>query len=535
MKKIIFLILGIAISNFSFAQDQIETQENETKIADAKSAKDSILTANFVFNVTDTGNNSKQHDYGSGFYKQKFIVISAKKIGGLGGTKDPVTGEPHTQIYCATIKKTGDLDNLGLYSRILNTPENEGSITFSPDEHSIYYTRDDVPDDKKIYQLFKARDAKGNGQWLGEEKLPFNSPDYSIENPYLTKDGKTLYFSSNKPGGLGGYDIYKVAVKVDGTYGTPVNLGKGVNTPQDEKTPFIDEKDKYLYYASNGRNTIGGLDIFRSRKVGNKFVRPLNLGPSINNKGDDYAFILANEQRGYVTSNKEDGVGGSDVYKFRLKYNKQLIKGIVKDELTQEIIPNSVLEITDMDGNAVAFKTGKDGTFSAYVDPYEVYTIKATKEGYDDNISALETNSATDRFFEAEVNMRPTPAEIVEADGKTMIKIESIYFDFNKSSIRKGSKASLEKIVTVLNDNPNMKIEVNAHTDIRGTDAYNMALSHRRAASTMKELIRLGINPNRLISKGYGETQPLIDCLTKDCTDEEHEINRRIEFVVVPE
>ncbi len=430
-------------------------------------------------------------------------------------------------------KKTGDLENLGLYSRILNTSENEGTITFSPDQHAIYYTRDVINDQKRNYQLYKARDAKGNGQWLGGEKLPFCKDNYSFENPYLTKDGKTLYFSSNIPGGLGGYDIYKVDVRADGTYGKPKNLGKGVNTPQDEKTPFIDDNDKYLYFASSGRNTIGGLDIFRARKVGSQFVRPLNLGTTINGEGDDYAFILANEKRGYVTSNKKDGVGGSDVYKFRLKYSEQLIKGVVKDELTNQIVPNAVLEITDIDGNVVAVKTGKGGTFSAYIDPYEIYTIKAAKGGYEDNISTLETNSATERVFKAEIFMKQPPAEIVEVDGKTMIKIENIYFAFNKADLRPKSKISLQKIAKVLLENPKMKIEINAHTDIRGTDSYNLALSKRRAASAMKHLIYLGIDPDRMISKGYGETQPLIDCLSKDCTDEEHEINRRIEFVIV--
>ncbi len=299
----------------------------------------------------------------------------------------------------------------------------------------------------------------------------------------------------------------------------------------------MDEDDKYLYYASSGRNTIGGLDVFRSRKVGYKFVRPLNLGPDINDEGDDYAFILANKQRGYVTSNKKDGAGGSDVYKFRLKYNKQFIKGVVKDTLTNQMIPNSILEITDMDGNAVGVKTGKDGTFSAYIDPYEVYTIKTIKDGYENNTTSLETNSATQRSFDAIVYMkRPTKeAVIVKVDGKTMIKIENIYFDFNKATIKPVSKISLKKIVKVLNNNPTMKIEVNAHTDIRGTDSYNLALSKRRATSTMKHLIHLGINPNRMISKGYGESQTIVDCITKECTDAQHEVNRRIEFVIVSE
>lgn len=525
-----------AISFFAIAQDQDVALEGENKnIEEINSAKPAILTANFEFDVTDTGVNSKQHEYGSGFFKQKYIIVSAKKIGAIGGDKDPLTGEPHTQIYCSTILKTGDLDRPTLYSRILNTNDNEGTITFTPDERTVYYTRS-LLGDKRNYQLFRARDAEGKGQWLGEEKIHLSSDDYSIENPYLSKDGTTLYFSSDMPGGEGGYDLYYAKVNVDGTVGEPINLGKNINTPNDEKTPFIDANNKFLYFASNGHNTIGGLDVFRARNVNNEFVRPLNLGTSINGTGDDYAFMLANKQRGYVTSNKEDGVGGSDVYKVRLKYNKQSIRGTIKDALTNQNAPNATVEVIDPDGNVVGKKkVGKDGKFSFYIDPYETYTIKASKEGYDENVSTLETNSATERYFDTTINLTQTAPEIVEVDGKSMIKIENIYFDYDRASIKSDSKMSLNKIVSVLEENPTMKIEVNAHTDIRGTDSYNLNLSKRRAASAMKYLIQKGIDGRRLISQGYGETQPIIDCKSKNCTDEEHELNRRIEFVIIKE
>ena len=535
MKKILLLLLlSITTSTICNAQIQVEEPTKDGNINNIESAKDSILTANFEFIVTDTGVNSKQHEYGSGFFKRKFIIISAKKIGGLGGTKDSLTGEPHSQIYCSTIHKTGNLERPLLYSRILNTGDNEGTITFTPDNKTVYYTRDLI-NGKKHYQLYKAYDSIGRGQWINEEKVHFNSAEYSIENPYLSEDGKTLYFSSDMPGGHGGFDLYKVNLNENGTLDNPKNIGAAVNTANDEKSPFIDENNKYLYFSSNGHNTLGGLDNFRARNVAGKFVRTLNLGPTINSSEDDYAFMLANEKRGYVTSAKKDGIGGSDVYKFRLIYNKQLIKGVVKDALTQEIIPNATITAIDTDGNPVIVKTGKDGTFSTYVDPYEVYTITSNQEGYDEDTTVIETNSATDRNFETTVLLEQTPAEIVSIGDKTMIKIENIYFDFNKSSIRSISRLSLKKIVTVLNDNPKMKIEVNAHTDIRGTDTYNLALSKRRAASTMKHLISLGIDSSRMISKGYGESQTLIDCISKKCTDEEHETNRRIEFVIVQE
>jgi outer membrane protein OmpA-like peptidoglycan-associated protein len=527
------LLLSVVLLVFAFtvkAQDIIETSgETINKI---KSAKSEVLTANFDFIITDTGVNSKEHEYGSGFFKQKYIIISAKKVGGLGGTKDPLTGEPHFQIYCATIKKTGDLDRPLGYSRILNTNDNEGTITFSPDQKTVYYTRS-ILGDKRNYQLFRAKDLQGNGQWLNEERIHFNSEDYSVENPYLSEDGKTLYFASDMPGGFGGYDLYSVNVNKDNTIDNPVNLGDKVNTANNERTPFIDKNGKYFYFASDGHNTMGGLDVFRARNVKGELVRPLNLGASINSPEDDYAFILANEQRGFVTSAKADGMGGSDIYKLRLKYNKQSIKGVVRDELTKAIVVNSEIEIIDIDGNVVPSKTNSSGEFSAYVDPYEVYTINTKKEGYNDNVINLPTNSATERVFKVEVILEQTAPEIVEVDGKSIIKIENIYFAFNKANIKPVSRMSLDKIVSVLEENPTMKIEVNAHTDIRGTASYNLMLSKRRAASTMKYLVSKGIQADRLISEGFGETQTIIDCISKECSDVEHEINRRIEFVIV--
>ena len=533
MKKRILLILIFAFALNVNSQEIIESNSGET-ITGIESAKSDVLTANFDFVVTDTGVNSKQHEYGSGFFKQKYIIISAKKIGGIGGKKDPLTGEPHMQIYCATIKKTGDLDRPSLYSTILNTDDNEGTITFSPNQQVVYYTRS-LLGDKRNYQLFRAKDPLKNGRWMEEKKIHFSSSKYSIENPYVSEDGKTMYFSSDMPGGEGGYDLYSVNINEDGTFDNPVNLGKAVNTANDERTPYVDDNNKYLYFASNGHNTMGGLDVFRARNVKGEYIRVLNLGSTINTPEDDYAFMLANEKRGYVTSAKEGGEGGSDVYKLRLNYNKQLLKGSVKDALTNQVITTANVKVIDTDGNEVEINTTKTGEFSAYVDPYEVYTIVTDKEGYDQNVLDLPTNSATQRVFKAEVALEQTPPEIVEVDGKSMIKIENIYFAFDKAVIKEDSKVSLNKIVNVLDENPTMKIEVNAHTDIRGSAPYNLKLSKRRAASTMRYLISKGIAKERLLSEGYGESQPIINCEGRECSDEEHELNRRIEFVIIPE
>ena len=538
MKKITLLAsLLFSGMTIGFAQEEeLASDEQNSNITAIDGSAKTMLTANFTFDVSDTGVNSQQNEYGSGFFKTKYIIISAKKIGGLGGEKDPLTGEPYTQIYCSTIKRTGDLDRPLLYSRILNTVHNEGSITFTPSERTVYYTRSHRGD-KRNYQLYRARDSKGKGQWLGEEKIPFSSENYSIENPYLSKDGKILYFSSNMPGGQGGYDLYYSKIHANGSLSDPVNLGPAVNTDKDEKTPFMDDNDKYVYFASSGHNSIGGLDVFRARRLKDgTYARVLNLGPTINSEEDDFAFILANSQRGYVTSAKANGVGGSDVYKVRMNRIEQSVRGTVIDAITNKELPGATVEVVDINGDVVLTKkVGKDAKFSFYVDPYESYTIKTKKEGYDNNTLPIETNSGTEKYFETTVAMNQTPPEVVEVEGVAMIKLENIYFDFDRASIKDQSKVSLEKLAKFLEENPEMKIEVNAHTDIRGSDSYNLRLSQRRAASTMKYLIGAGINKDRLVFNGFGETQPIIDCKSKECTDEEHELNRRIEFVIIQE
>jgi outer membrane protein OmpA-like peptidoglycan-associated protein len=533
------LLLPLFISFFLFSvnaqtiQGNFDVVENNESLVDnSETPKSGVLTADFDFIISDTGVNSKQNEYGSGFFKKKYIIISAKKVGGLGGTKDPLTGEPHFQIYCATIKKTGDLDRPLGYSRILNTNDNEGSITFSPNQKTVYYTRS-ILGDKRNYKLFRAHDSEGRGNWANEEEIHFSSDLYSVENPYLSKDGKTLYFASDMPEGFGGFDLYSATLNDDGQIGIPVNLGANVNTAYNEKTPFIDEKSKYFYFSSNGHNSIGGLDIFRARNVKGNFVRTLNLGSSINTDKDDYAFMLANDQRGYVTSSKSNGVGGSDVYKLRINRNKQYIKGVVVDELTQNIISNANIQIIDIDGASVPLKTNKSGEFSTYVDSYEEYTVVTKKEGYIDNVLKVSTNSATLRFFQADVNMAQIKPEIVEVGGKSLIKIENIYFTFNKAIIKPDSKLSLDKIVAFLKENPLMKIKINAHTDVRGSANYNLALSKKRAKSTMDYLVFKGVDKSRLLSEGFGESQPVLDCESKVCTDEEHGVNRRIEFEII--
>lgn len=493
----------------------------------------SPIMGDFKFEITDSGINSKQHEYGSGFFKERYIVVSAKKIGVIGGDKDPISGEPHTQLFCATVAENGDLSKLVLYSRIINTNKNEGSITFTPDEKTIYFTRSERKNTRN-YQLFKAYDLDGYGQWVNEEKINFSSPDYSIENVFISNDGKKLYFSSNMPGGEGGYDLYSVTLDDDGTLGTPVNLGNKINTTKDEITPFIDSENKYLYFSSNGYNSLGGQDIFKIRITKNGFSRVINLGPNINSTENDYAFNLSDQKNGYITSAKPGGIGGTDIYKISSSEpEKYKINGYIKDAITQEILPNSTIEVLDVDGELVdKQKANEDGSYSFDLAPYETYTIRSNKEGYEENLISKETNSTAKTIFNLDINLNkkiPDPI-VLEDDTKTMTKIKSIYFPFNDKNLTQYSVNILNELIKNI-ETPFKKIKLVGHTDSFGLDDYNYKLGMNRAKS-VKELFddnNIGNISIEVISEG--EKNPIIKC--NNCSSKKLLLNRRVDIYIL--
>lgn len=270
--------------------------------------------------VTAAETNTKYSEYVSGVFRNKIIVVSSKKIGGLGNGKDKNTNEPFTQLFCLDHKQNGDLSKPLLFSRILNTKHNEGHVAFSPDEHTIYFTRS-KRDNSKNYQLYSATlERNSPGNWKNEKQLTENT-DFSVENPHVSADGKRIYFASNKPGGFGGYDLYLANIKADGTIGTPINLGPKVNSDKDEKYPFLTKDGSQLYFSSNGHGTLGGFDVFVSFKYNEDLLAPENLGSVINTEEDEVSFMLSSNNRGYFSSNRTGGMGSYDVYRFNYSAN----------------------------------------------------------------------------------------------------------------------------------------------------------------------------------------------------------------------
>ncbi len=534
MKKHILTLALLFSVSLIFAQDSSEdfSAENLTNTFNFSNSEDAIDANGFDYTTIDAGTNTKYSEFGSGFFMNKFIMVSSKKLGGLART-DKNTNEGFKNLFCLDVKKDGSLKMPLLFSRIINTKGNEDQISFSPDEKTMYFTRASL-DNSLVYKLYKVTlEEDSHGNWIDQQLLDVNQEDYSIENPHVSKTGDQLYFSSNMPGGMGGYDLYVSDIKTDGTLGTPKNLGNKINTAYDDKYPTLSLDGEHLYFSSKGHRNIGGFDVFKSKVTREGYRAPRNLGNTINTKNDEVAYFMVSENKGYLSSNKASGKGSYDVYRFSFNKISQSIQGNVLDLETKIPLPNTLVILLNEEGEELERQvTGENATYTFNVAPFEKYTIKTNKDGFEDATIAFSSDKGNDTIYEKDLKLEATVAVIEEVEDKLMITVENIYFDYAKWSIKQESFIALNKILTVLDENTDMKIEINAHTDNRGNESYNLNLSEKRAASTMKYLIEKGIDTSRLISKGYGETKPLTDCKT-DCTKAEHQSNRRIEFIIL--
>uniref|UniRef100_UPI0028EC8709 OmpA family protein n=1 Tax=Capnocytophaga leadbetteri TaxID=327575 RepID=UPI0028EC8709 len=345
-------------------------------------------------------------------------------------------------------------------------------------------------------------------------------------------------------------DIYRSKILKDG-YGKPENLGERINTPGRESFPFISD-DNILYFSSDGFPGLGGLDIFAVKldAEGNPITKPINIGRPGNSGDDDFCYVINSHTHiGYLTSNRPEGRGSDDIYsfyehtplRFTCQYN---LKGVVKDAATSAIIPNAKVALWSTN-NTLLEETTADAegafTFNYTADCGDLQLlIKSEKEKYNSNQQLLALNSNKD--VTAEVLLTPIPVVeekkpkeiVVGNDLAKILNIENIYFDYNKANIRKDAAEQLAKIVKVMQEHPTMKVDVRLHTDSRGSDKYNLALSQRRAKSTIKWITSHGIKKNRITGKGYGETQLVNECSNGvPCTEEQHQANRRSEFIII--
>ncbi|WP_420571840.1 OmpA family protein [Kordia sp.] len=535
------MLILLAFFTVTFANAQgpeaeaIETSETYSNVT-AKDFENRAIKAldpnGFMYEFKNLNINTPYSEHATAFFRDKIIVSSAKKIGAFFTKKDKNTNEGFHNLYCGDLNQKGDIRNLVNFSRAINTRENhEGSVALSNEQNVVFFTRSVEENGQHNLKIFRAEMPEY--EWTNFEMLPFNQVGYSIENPVLSPDNKTIYFSSNIPGSLGGYDLFSVKINEDGTYSEPKNLGNEINTHKDERFPYVMGDNSALYFSSNGHYNLGGLDVFESKIIDGKFNFPVNMGSSLNSTEDDFGFLMDQSNSGFFTSNRAGGKGGNDIYYFKREKTTQVLQGTIVDYKTNMILPNATVTVVDTYGRVVdKITTDEKGVFTTTVIPYNSYTLHASKDGFIETEEDFESFRGDDFKHKMTIKLPQAKAEIVQEEEKLVIKIENIYFDYNKWVIKDESTLSLNKIIDVLTENPEMKIEINAHTDTRGRASYNYSLSNKRAASAKAYLIANGVDASRLVSNGYGETQPKENCGSK-CSEAQHETNRRIEFIIV--
>lgn len=496
-------------------------------------SKSEAIGANgFNFELLDAGINSKYSEFGSGFFRNKLIMVSSKKLGALAKI-DPNTNEAYKDLFCLDISSNGQLSLPLLFSRILNTNDSEDLLAFSPDQHTVYFTRSSSNNSLE-YKLYKAHlEPDSHGNWINQELIHFNKDGISIETPFVSPDGNKLYFSSNMEGSIGGFDIFVSEINADGSLSDPINLGNTINTPLNEKYPSLSRDGKYLYFSSEGHENIGGYDLFVSKILSNSYKTPRNMGNTINSSYDEVAYFLANKKDGYVSSNRQNGKGSFDIYTATNEEITQTIKGIVLDSETNIKLPNTIVILKDEEGLEITRTRSKeDATYKFDVVPFESYQISTEKDGFKQGYFEFFADRNYNTTYIKNLTLTTTEPVIAKVEEELRIIIENIYFDFAKYSVKEESHISLNKIIKVLEENPDMKLAINAHTDNVGKESYNLNLSNKRAASAVTYLINNGISKDRLTSKGFGESKPLIDCKT-NCSEEDLQTNRRVEFVII--
>jgi outer membrane protein OmpA-like peptidoglycan-associated protein/tetratricopeptide (TPR) repeat protein len=468
----------------------------------------------------------------------KILFTSARKGGVI---LDPAKQDSKflCDLYYTELKDTGWIKPVN-FGRPVNTGLHEGSSVITSDEIMFFTRWSDANRNEAFIYMAKMKDGLFYESYKLSETV--NKVGYKSMQPYVSFDGTKLFFSSNKPGGLGGFDLYVCNIDENGLTGEAKNLGPTINTFKDESTPFFHTISNTLFFSSNGHTGIGGLDIYKSalNTDDSIYAMPKNLGTPINSSKDDAYFILDRIQtKGYFASDREDCIGGNcyDIYEFENEPIMFDISGTVTNYVTDEPIAGALITIKDVSGEnePLFIITDDKGYYTTPLKENTQYFLKAQKKSFQASSASASTKGLTET---AHLIQDFVLDVIPEAD----VVIEGIEYDLNKTTLRPKSMEVLDKIYEYLILNDNFSIEINAHTDTRGSDKANQILSQGRAQSCVNYLIGKGIDMKRLLPTGYGETKPLISDkeIAKMVPKSEefeaaHQKNRRTAFRVIKE
>lgn len=535
------------------------TEKSDTRkqnYVQAANELDAILNINSNYKIKNLSINTKYSDFGVGVYNDDIVYASSK-------TRDKNTeryqwnNQPFLNLYSASFssdESNTQLESDKLFSNNINTEYHESNAVFNEDFTKIFFTRNNYAnklgsDDNGVnhLKLYSAELTENSfsdrKKWKNIKELPFNSDEYSVGHPALSDDGTKLFFTSDMPGSIGATDIFVVDILEDDQYSKPKNLGTSINTSGREMFPFT--TNNKLYFASDGHLGFGGLDLFSANILNDSYQSPVNMGSPINSPKDDFAFVFDKASNvGFISSNRKGGKGDDDIYSIVPLKEKQedqnclqAINGIVSNILTDERLSNVQLDLYDELGVKKATTTSNEigaYNFDLQLNCKSKYEVRASKLGYKTKVQPTYTEAITGNTY-VPLRVETLDKLIVEEQGVLKLKIGIIYFNLDKDFIRSDASIELNKIVLVMSQYPKMHIKIESHTDSRSPNEYNRDLSDRRAKSTRDYLVSQGIEATRIVSAiGYGESRLINHCLDGvPCTESEHQLNRRSEFIIV--
>ncbi len=527
-----------------------DVRSDELRAKGFKSKRDyleSIEGLSETFPVVNLDLNTEWSDFGANQYKDQFIFASSRDTSEKTYNWNE---QPFLELYSAAKQEDGSYSEVKKFDDRINTKYHESTASFLPTDDVVYFTRNNYykrnleRDDQGINRLhlYRAK-LQEDGSWGDIAPVHFNSERHSVAHPSVNAYGTRVYFASDMEGTLGYADLFMADINEDGTLGEPIHLGSALNTEGQESFPYVNAKGD-LYYSSNGLTGLGGLDVFMVRDFEKKLdnheqLIVENVGRPINSPKDDFAYYEnLGTREGFFTSNRDGGKGDDDIYFFNVPDCMQDITGVIYDENTKELLAGAKVRIFDQAGTQVdEMIVGDDAKYDFKdMNCEKEYLIRVEKETF----STAEQRIATtdNRKQTLNLDLEITKDEVAVGEGTNLreaLDLNPIYFDFDKWNIRADAEIELQKVIEVLKQYPDMRIDVQSHTDSRATNAYNEALSQRRNNATIKYLIEVGgLDPKRISGRGYGETVISNKCQDGvDCTEDEHQRNRRSDFIVI--
>lgn len=481
-----------------------------------------------LFDAKSLEINSEKADFGATLANDDILYFASAR--NEAKRKYGYNEEPYLDLYQSVRNPDGTFAQATPVSGV-NSRWHDGPAAISADGNTMYFAsesflekafeKEKVNKDRlKKSQVWLFRATRNGSGWDKVTPLSINSKDFSSNAPSLSRDGKTLYFASDRPGGMGGSDIWKVSVDAEGKLGEPENLGNRVNTEGNERFPSVTDSGR-LYFASDGRKGFGALDVFYIDL--DKGGEARNVGAPVNTAKDDFAFTLNEGKKvGFFSSNRD---GNDNIYQATPVCSVE-ITTTVRDAKTGAPLAGAKVSILDDRRNVIETReSGADGKVAYSVDCGKAFTIQATRDGYESGTFPVAASQGPGVQVPADLQ----PIETIV--GPEAVTLNEIYFEYDKSNITREGAFELDKLVQAMVKYPDMVIMVKAHTDSRGSDAYNMSLSDRRAKSTVQYVLSKGIKRDRISGKGYGESEPKVACT--ECTEEQHAQNRRSEFIIV--